>query len=545
MINLKRAKYLWEEFQKIRERIDDINTPNLSKIKEIFKRIHFSDIETEEHIHDNKGSVYYKQYPTSDTKIIGNINLSYTIEPKKTGLAYGFVTEKKDKDGNKTTSFTYDHFDSYARFIADVVSHKIIYSKELECFVEVDVNSYTPITEIYFMMMYPTNPKQSIADFLLVMQELYQEQMPEPLHGYVIQPVCLAGNDWIYDCNQLQLVKRVPEGNELFFAHYEVELSEINLITPNNFLNKIADTEASLHNLKLVHAYVMQRKLKLVPAEQWFLLKDFGRTGKGLYIESFKAIFKYRQISFDSLKKSGSFEAQNEWANLHGAELAHANEAGEINEEGMRVLRKIATSEVVTGRLIGQNAIRFKNEAVLILDTNEAVEIGSIAANVSRTVKIAFKDRPNGETKEQRHAFFKPYWDFIQPDGENSTAASLSFLLNSLNYLSESNGIFTFKDVTLKNYASADDFTETQRILIEGIAKNGFIFSNDETLQKAIENDYGSLRYKIAKSDIKAIGVALNKSKKIDGNVFKVNTIGNKGFFEQSLTLIQDESDAY
>ena len=116
----------------------------------------------------------------------------------------------------------------------------------------------------------------------------------------------------------------------------------------------------------------------------------------------------------------------------------------------MRILRKIATGETISGRGIGRNAFTFKNKSVLILDTNESVDTGEITANTTRTIKIAFKDRPHGETDDERYEIFEPYWNFVQPNGNDSEIAAVSFLIVSLEYLKEIGREFRFKDVTLK-----------------------------------------------------------------------------------------------
>src|SRR5699024_9050168 len=158
-------------------------------------------------------------------------------------------------------------------------------------------------------------------------------------------------------------------------------------------------------------------------------------------------------------------ESSNEWLKFHGCEVSHANESGAINAKAMRYIRKIATQEHVTGRTIGKDTIDFQIKSVLILDTNETVDIGQITANISRTVKIAFKDRPEDETEQERYTIFSPYWEFIQPNGVTSLEAGLSFLISSLNYLSKQGGTFVFKDVALKNYAFASQLSDTQDFL--------------------------------------------------------------------------------
>lgn len=526
--------------EEIHSRFDEVETPNLSRIKEISKRINFARITSEQQILDNKGDVFYKIKINDNGKYYKNLTLDYTIQPKKVGMVYGEFSERTDKEGTKKVSFTPAIFNNYARFISDVVSQKVIYSKEIESFVMVEEYSYKVLDSVSFFLEYPVDKKQRINDFLEVMEELFREVIKGKTHDYKIYPYRLSGTNWFYDCESLKLGYEAPKQNELYFSYFSVDLDELNFDVSKDFLRMVTDDEKSLHNLSLVHAYVMLRKLDKVPAEKWFLLKDFGRSGKGLFMSTFHSIVNVTQVNFDSLSGTG-FEATNEWLKFHGADLAHANETGEINVKNMRILRKIATSEVVTGRLIGQDSVSFTNRAVLILDTNESVDIGEITANKSRTVKISLKDRPRDETEQQRHEVFKPYWDFIQPNGEYSDSASLSFLINSLDYLASIGGRFIFNDVALKNYFSADDLTETQKIMISVINHQGYILQGDEELQKAIEEDYGSLRFKNAKDDIRKIGVKLGALKRVEGEVFKVNIIGDEERFKQAFTLLQAE----
>src|SRR5699024_1304926 len=108
-------------------------------------------------------------------------------------------------------------------------------------------------------------------------------------------------------------------------------------------------------------------------------------------------------------------------------------------------------------------------------------------------------------------------------------------------YLASIGGRFIFNDVALKNYFSVDDLTETQKIMLSVINHQGYILQGDEELQKAIEEDYGSLRFKKAKEDIRKIGVKLGALKRVEGEVFKVNIIGDEERFKQAFTLLQAE----
>lgn len=530
---------LYYEFQKIRLNVDSVSTPHLSQIKEIIKRVHFADIVNGQQVLDNTGDVFYKKYEKDEGEVFRDLTLSYTILPKKTGIVYGIFQTKKDKDGNKTTEFKHAKFTNYARFLADVTARKVIYSKELKRFVRVTQHAYEVIDEVSFGLDYPVENNRKIPDFLGVIEEIYGREVRVPTHNNQILPFCFAGTDWVYDCKSLKLTHRTPEEGELFFQYYDVSYAELNLKKVEEFLTMIADGPKSLNNLRLLHAYVLLRKLELVPPEYFFILKDFGRTGKGLIMTTFDGLFKVNKVNFDALT-GGGFEANNEWFKFYNTDLAHANETGEIDKKNMRILRKISTCEPVTGREIGKDSVKFNIRAVLVLDTNEDVDIGEITANKARTVKIAFKDRPAEETAEERHAIFKPYWDFVTPDGQNSIAASLSFLIHSLDYLKSNKGTFRFDDVTLRTYFSAEELTTTQCYTVQTIERQGFIMAGDELLQRSIEQDYSSLRYAKAKRDFINVGVKINQSRWIEGQNFKVHVIGNEELFQQIVELINN-----
>lgn len=519
--------------------IDYIITPNLSRIKEISKRINFATISTEQQIFNNKGNAYYKSSLDEIGEYISNLTLDYTIKPRELGIVYGTVNIKTDDDGNEKATFKTGQFNNYARFIADLIADKVIYSSELESFIFVRTNKYEVLDETNFALNYPVDNKHRIDDFLEVMLELYRDHFTEISHNYEIYPYTFAGKDWVYDCKNLEMKKYKPKSNELYFDYYPVEASSIDTDTPNNFFRMVSDNEKSRHNIRLVHAYTMYRKINLIPAEKWFLIKDFGRSGKGLFMQTFEGMLQTKKVNFDSLT-GGGFEATNEWLNFYGADLAHANETGEITKQYMRILRKIATSETVAGRRIGRDTFTFKNRAVLVLDTNEDVDTGEITANRTRTVKISFKDRPVNETDDERHAIFKPYWDFLQSNGRQSLASSVSFMIASLNFLNEVGGNFYFNDVTLKNYYSEDDLSETQVILLKTLSRQDFVLSNDEMLQQAIEKDYGNLRYKKAKEDFKKIGIDINKQKWIEGINTKIHKVGNQELFDYALQLLSE-----
>ncbi|MHD0449640.1 phage resistance protein [Staphylococcus cohnii] len=533
---------LYKKHFEFHSNLDYINTTSLSKIKEISKRINFASISGDKQIFNNKGNLYHRE--KSDIgDYINNLTLDYIIIPKEIGVIYGTIytktTENDNGEEEKKSTFKADVFNNYARFIADLISDKVIYSDELDAFLIVKSNTYEVIDDTNFALNYPVDNKHQINDFLEVMLEMYREHLNVE-HGYNVLPYTIAGNDWIYDCRNLEFKKKSLNSDELYAKKYDVNASAIDTNTPKKFYDLVTENDKSKNNLMLMHAYTMYRKMNLIQAEKWFLMKDFGRSGKGLFMTTFDALLQVNKVNFDALLSRG-FESQNEWMNFYGADIAHANETGEITESMMRILRKIATGEVISGRGIGRNAFTFKNNAVLILDTNESVDTGEITANTTRTIKISLKDRPLNETDEERYQIFKPYWDFVQPNGKKSVAAAVSFLLASLEYLKEIGREFKFSDVTLKNYFSEDELTETQVNMIKVLARQSFLFAGDEILQKLIEQDYKSLRYKQAKDDMKKIGVSINNQKWIDGVNTKVHKVENPELFNMALKLISEE----
>lgn len=528
---------LYKKHFEFHSNLDYINTANLSRIKEISKRINFASISTDKQVFDNKGNVYHRKKDDFAGDYINNLTLNYTIKPKEIGLVYGTIFVKTNNQDEKEAHFKSDHFNNYARFIADLISDKVIYSKQLDNFLIVKNNQYEVIDDTNFKLSYPVEPKNQIDDFLDIMLELYREHL-NLNHNYKIYPYSVAGNDFIYNCKTLKLIQEIPQSNELYAIKYDVNYKDLDFKTPSNFYDLVTDNDKSKHNLKLVHAYTMYRKMKLIQAEKWFLFKDFGRSGKGLFITTFNKLLHVNKVNFDGLV-SGGFEAANEWMNFYGADIAHANETGEITKPMMRILRKIATGETISGRGIGRNAFTFKNKSVLILDTNESVDTGEITANTTRTIKIAFKDRPIGETDDERYKIFEPYWNFVQPNDEDSEVASVSFLITSLEYLKKIGREFRFKDVTLKHYFSEEELTETQIVLLKVLSKQGFVLSGDETLQRLIEEDYKNMKYKKAQQDMKKIGVATRQDIKIEGKTYKAFKIGNQELFDMAHVLVE------
>lgn len=543
MIKYIDAKTLNKRLEEVNEHLDKVETPHIAEIRNIINNTYFADIETEEQRLNNLGNVFYRD---SLKDYRGNkwqdLPLVYIIVPKQLGVFYGTIYETTDKKGNPQKRYKSYPLSNYSRFIADVLSHKVIFAKDLEHFVFKETHSYKVIEDNndfynYYMI---NNKKDRINDFLSVFEELFMYHIDQQ-HGYTLEPYKLAGKDWIVDVKNNEVLQESPKDKTLYFEYYALPYSDIHPETAREYIEMVGGTPNSQHNTMLMHAYVMYRKMNLINPEKFFIFKDFGRTGKGLFFKTFQGAFTVHQINFNSLL-AGSFETLNETRNLDGADLAHANETGEITKNHMKHIRKIASGEVVTARDIGNNNYTFKVKSVFALDTNEYTDIGELKANTARAVLIGFKNRPPKETEKQSREIFAPYWHFVEDNkGDTNLSASLSFLINSIEYLKANGGVFDFKKVTHYHYYTADQLTDTQKIVLTTIHEYGYILSGDENLKNAIEKDYISMRYKQAKTDFKKIGVAINQSKYIDGETKKVHWIGNKELFNQAYQLIVDE----
>lgn len=535
------AKELDYEFDKVRLNLDKVETPNLSKIKEIVKRVHFADIKTKQQAYDNEGLAYYKlNLDSAGDYFTHSLPISYTTEAAQTGVIYGTFTQKVTKDQKNVVEFEGGKYSNYVRFLADIVSHKVIYSDQLESFVIVENHAYTMLDQPTFEIQYPVDNNQKINDFLDVIFSIYRDCIQVKTHDFTIEPYIIAGIDWAYDCKQLKLVTKDDSKQQLFSAYYEVKYEDLNLEKAEEYMNMVAAEKDSLHNLRLLHAYVLLGKMGLISVEHAFILKDFGRTGKGLFMKTFPEVFKMNSVNFDNLMGTG-FESNNEWLNFHGCDISHANESGQIGAKAMRIIRKIATQENVSGRDIGKNIVRFQIRSVLILDTNETVNIGDLTANLSRIVKIAFKDRPEEETEQERIPIFKPYWDFIQPNGEISLKAGLSFLISSLDYLSHQGGEFIFQDTALKQYSRASQLNEVQEFLIRALQEQQYVLTNDEDLKNLLRKNYNveNFRKDEVKHSLTLIGLEPNYPTWVDGKTQRVVRIKNNKLFNKTAELIK------
>ncbi|MBS4461736.1 hypothetical protein JXA27_03995 [Aerococcaceae bacterium zg-B36] len=531
----------WERLRSIQEKLHVIQSKNIATITQIIQHIHFIEIENTT---DLTGVLYYRDGKTSQHYT--NRQAHYLITGTQKGVAYA-VREYQKKANEEEGGYIFKTLtmNGYVKFLSDLAFDNIIYAKELEQFVMVGKNIFIPIDNATFEKYYPHTKKVYIDDFLEVLTEIMKTYEPFK-HRYIIHQYGIGGKNWRYDIKELMMYDNKTKPSELFYRYVDIEKKQLQIQKAIDYVAFVARDKKTLHNLRLAHAYAVLVNVKLISPTKFFVLRDKGRTGKGLFIETFKAFYDtgFKRVNFDALVSKQSFERSNAIFNLIGAHFLYANETGAIDSEKMRFIRPVATGETLMGRGIGANMIDVKIDAPFFLDTNENVNTGELKANKSRMVRIALKDRPDNETDTQQKAIFKPWWDFIAPHGVPSLSASVSFFIASLEYYKFQNRQMEFEDVGLANYLDASELSNTQEILLIGIDKFGYMLLNDSLIRRAIIEDYGNARNKLFKSDVQAIGVKHNHSMRVGEtkDVVKVYMVNNKELFKQTLELFDDET---
>lgn len=533
------AMKLNDRLQMIKSVIDNVTTPRLAKIKRVLNFMHFAYIKDQEQLELNQANVVLKRSKNSLFTVYG-CEVSYYIENKKTAMVYANFKPKYDEGGElKGYSYTYQNESNYAYFIADLLNEDIIFSKEFDCFLKVDKvqQTFEKIDEAYFKKNYPYTTKQaSIKDFLKVFEEVYRNHITTS-HTFTLQRYSFYTNDFIYNVETLTKETRKPLKNELFFAYYDVSENEMNIDLINDFERTVAKDEDTLHNLKLVYAYIIRRKIGLEPPEKFFLFNDTGRTGKGLFILTLSSLLTITQLNLDNLLSKNAFDRNNELVRARWCDVVHINESKEITEKDMRILRPIATNEIMIAREIGSDSFSFKPHCTMIIDTNHTPSIGTMKANTSRTVKLAFKERPKRETDLERHDFFEKYWDYMAINEEANPASSLSFLMDSFNYLKEQGNKIQFKDVEFtgenNNEALNYIYNALQDLQENPDDDTPFLLAGDPEIQELLNSCYGLTQDEIArkKSDFENRGIELSYPKFIDGKTTKVHRIKNISMF--------------
>lgn len=526
------ARQLNARKKEIVQKINEIETPALAKIKRVLNFMNFGYIQDQEQLDLNQAKVILNSGKAETTQY--GYDVAYYIRNKRTALVYASFTPKY-KDGEISGyKVNYQNENNYAYFISDLLDEKIVFSKEFDHFIKINRSEKTfeVIDEAFFKYHYPVHAKQAtIKNFLTVFEELYRVHIKRE-HSYIVRPYAFYTNDFIYDVEKSLKDERKPKEKELFFAYYDVSNNDLNMQLVHEFKSMIVSSDETLHNLKLMHAYIMRRKVGLEPAEKFFIFKDKGRTGKGLFVKTFNTLFKVNKLNLPTLTSSSIFERNNEHTKAYGCEVVHINEATKITSSDMNVLRPIATNEWLAARNIGGDSFVFKPFCTMIIDTNGEVEVDSMKANVSRMVNLALRDRPETESESDRHKAFKKYWDYIAPDGESVPLASaVSFLMDSLEYFKEQGNKFTFEVVEfnreIKNEAFDYIYFTLKKMQKDWHDKTPFILASDPRAKELLERCYGKSKDEIErkKHDFESHGIELNKLRKIDGKPTRVHCI--------------------
>ena len=223
-------------------------------------------------------------------------------------------------------------------------------------------------------------------------------------------------------------------------------------------MNYVIDDPESLHNAQLQAYYIAQVASGLRSKTNFFVTKSGVRTGKGLRHIALSGLFNKIDVELDNLTSRG-FDALNAWALFSGGEIALATEQGDIIGEKLeRVLKIIATERTHVARNVGGNQGLVYLTSVLCIDTNRIVSLSEEMNG--RKILIQYKDRPSGETDQEREEVFEKYWQaFTECDKSPKIEGCIGFLLTSLDYFNQQGNKFIWKDVEVYNgNESLDDF---------------------------------------------------------------------------------------
>ena len=194
--------------------------------------------------------------------------------------------------------------------------------------------------------------------------------------------------------------------------------------------------------------------------------------------------------------------------------MALATEQGDIIGEKLeRVLKIIATERTHVARNVGGNQGLVYLTSVLCIDTKRIVSLSEEMNG--RKILIQYKDRPSGETDQEREEVFEKYWQaFTECDKSPKIEGCIGFLLTSLDYFNQQGNKFIWKDVEVYNgNESLDDF---QIELINQLLVNKFV-PKSNYLEQLFLKCYGKNNNKCGEA-IKIIGVESYRNR-IDGKL--------------------------
>ncbi|XBG85898.1 hypothetical protein V4S32_12340 [Enterococcus cecorum] len=181
--------------------IEKVHFENLAQVKELISKIFFCDILTENMSISNKGSLIHidindKQHIVSGAKVqyyIENIRIDNgRVLECGVALAVGNLEEYAGvEDGLKFSADKENN--GYARFIADLLSEKLIFLPSNERFYKVEGKEVIPVTDEYFSIKYESyvNVKEIIPGLLPFFVTLMKETAIR-FDSYEVKMECIA-----------------------------------------------------------------------------------------------------------------------------------------------------------------------------------------------------------------------------------------------------------------------------------------------------------------------------------------------------------------
>lgn len=332
----------------------------------------------------------------------------------------------------------------------------------------------------------------------------------------VIKTAVVATADFQIDFTHKKLYRdTLPKADECYFKYFEGQnynhISNL-AIKYAEFLSEVTDDYDSLHNANLQPVYQMLVACGLMKKDKFFVSKSRERTGKGLRNGIISSLFDTKTVNLNELanKATGAMA----WANLDGKEMYLATESAGLDRQLEIMLKIIATETVAQGRRQGRDYAEVDLSGVLSIDTNEKVLFSS--GMKSRAVNIAFKDRPAGETDEERKAWFDPY---AKPLTEDKIAGGLAALLHSFLFWKSQTFRFNFKHVEMNNFTGDDaEFDDVQVYIMEKMIKGDdvVLITNNEELKQLLKDTYiGGTKKEDRRNALDEIGTAERKNQVI------------------------------
>ncbi|WP_285140595.1 hypothetical protein [Lactococcus petauri] len=435
-------------------------------------------------------------------------------------IGYGTLISKKvsgetEEDTEKKEAAIKD--ESAPRFVSAILDylHGTIAFKDNELFA-INGQQLIRLSITALGKRYRTNQRSLFQadDVMNILKFIHSKLDIKPVK--VIKTAVVATADFQIDFTHKKLYRdTLPKADECYFKYFEGQnynhISNL-AIKYAEFLSEVTDDYDSLHNANLQPVYQMLVACGLMKKDKFFVSKSRERTGKGLRNGIISSLFDTKTVNLNELvnKATGAMA----WANLDGKEMYLATESAGLDRQLEIMLKIIATETVAQGRRQGRDYAEVDLSGVLSIDTNEKVLFSS--GMKSRAVNIAFKDRPAGETDEERKAWFDPY---AKPLTEDKIAGGLAALLHSFLFWKSQTFRFNFKHVEMNNFTGDDaEFDDVQVYIMEKMIKGDdvVLITNNEELKQLLKDTYiGGTKKEDRRNALDEIGTAERKNQVI------------------------------